>query len=348
MSQNGRGPRLMSIMQTRRSARPVQRLFVPAVFSVLVTVGATGCGASGAGPGGAGSPDDRPSVPADVSAAVAPTSGGVVDRNSVLLDGLPRTWTTYTPPDTHGPSTPLLIVLHGTGDTGAGFREGVVRDLEREADEHGFRVAYVDGFQNNWNECRLGGRWPAKDRDLDDVGLVREVARSSTLSGPVFVVGFSSGGHMAMRLALEASDLVDGVAVVAANPPIPENNTCNESGEPVPAIFVEGRDDPINPIDGGEVVLGRGPSAISRGEVFSAWDGAGWFAARNGIAVDSAQRVEHDGDMATTTWEGAAPVKLVVVDDLGHVFPTESSVGQPIGAGRYDAAGEIWRFFTGN
>lgn len=348
MSQNGRGPRLISMMQTRRRARTAHRLFFPTVVSVLVTVGATGCGASGAGPGGASSLDARPPAPAGVSAAVAPTSGGVVDRHSVLLDGLPRTWTTYTPPDTHGPSTPLLIVLHGTGDTGAGFREGVGRDLEREADEHGFRVVYVDGFQNNWNECRLGGRWPAKDRELDDVGLIREITRLSTPSGPAFAVGFSSGGHMAMRLALEASDLVDGVAVVAANPPIPESNTCDENGEPVPVMFVEGRDDPINPIDGGEVVLGHGPSAISRGEVFSASDGAEWFAALNGLTAASAQRGEDDGDVATTTWEGAAPVKLVVVDDLGHVFPTESSMGQPTGAGRYDAAGEIWRFFTGN
>ena len=36
-------------------------------------------------------------------------------------------------------------------------------------------VAYADGHANNWNECRAAGMWPAKERNLDDVGFMRQV-----------------------------------------------------------------------------------------------------------------------------------------------------------------------------
>lgn len=274
-------------------------------------------------------------------------AGGPLIRQSTTLDGLERTWSTYSPGPAHEPDAPVLLVIHGTGDTGSGIRRGIGPDLEGLADAHGFTIAYVDGHQNNWNECRREGAWPAKKQNLDDVGLMREVIEQLGAAGPVYAVGFSSGGHMAMRLALEAPDLVDGVAAVAANPATEENLQCDHAAEPVPIMFVQGREDPINPIDGGEVVVGSGPFATSRGEVLSAVDGARWFARRDSVTSDaSVPPAVRNGDAETITWESADPVRLAIVDRVGHSFPTLSGRWGLDGGARYDAPGEIWQFFS--
>ena len=309
-----------------------------ALLSILAMTVASGCAQSGGEP--------AEGEPAGSQTAQLSADGPLI-RHSITLDGLERTWSTYSPGPSHEQDSPVLLVIHGTGDTGSGIRRGIGPDLESLADEHGFTLAYVDGHQNNWNECRSEGDWPAKEQDLDDVRLMREVVDSLETTGPVYAVGFSSGGHMAMRLALEAPDLVDGVAAVAANLPTEENLQCVPADEPVPIIFVQGREDPINPIDGGEVVVGSGPFAASRGEVRSAIDGATWFARHNSVTSGgTVPPVVRDGDAETITWDGADPVRLVMVDRVGHSFPTLSGRwGLDYGA-RYDAPGEIWNFLS--
>lgn len=285
-------------------------------------------------------------APGTTDPAATPDKGSVA-AGSITLDGVERSWLTYSPGGPPGPA-PVLLVLHGSGDSGAGLRSAVGPDIEQVADQHGFTVVYVDGYRNNWNECRVEGRWPAKADGMDDVALMHEVVASLGTSGPVYAVGFSSGGHMAMRLALEASDLVDGAAAVAANPPVAANQSCDVDGGPVPIMFVEGRDDPINPVHGGEVRVASGPSAGSRGEVMSATDGARWYARHNDVAPGRGPVVERSGGVESTEWSGPDPVRLVVLDGTGHTFPTASGGWGPSRGPHYDAPGEIWHFFAGS
>ena len=324
---------------TRRPAH--RRALVLAVAATAVAASACSVPSGGeAGTDGAG----RGALEQDGS---DPGGTGPVTSHAVELDGLVRTWSVYSPATARVPDAPVLLVIHGTGDTAAGIRSGIGPEVEQLADAHGFSVAYVDGYENNWNECRVEGDWPAKERELDDVGLMRQVVGALGSTGPVYAVGFSSGGHMAMRLALEAPELVDGVGVVAANPPAPDNQSCDDAGEPVPIMFVQGGADTINPVDGGEVRVGSGRFASSRGEVVSAVEGARWFAERNGATARPAPPVRRDGDVQTATWDGVDPVRLVVLDRAGHTFPTLSGRwGRDDGA-RYDAPGEIWRFLSG-
>lgn len=285
---------------------------------------------------------------ATTTAAQASTGSGTVATHATRIDGIERTWTSYTPAGVDAATAPVMILLHGTGDTGSGFRSGIGPDFEKLADERGFTLAYPDGYRNNWNECRRDGDWPAKERDLDDVGLMREIVHTLGTSEPVYAVGFSSGGHMAMRLALEAPDLVASVAVVAANPPTADNQGCDVGSRSVQIMFVEGREDPINPIDGGEVVVGRGLSAVSRGDVVSAAAGAEWFAERNGAVAGSGPSTVRDGAVETTTWKGAHPARLVVLDHVGHSFPTLSGRWGQEGGARYDAPGQIVSYLAGS
>lgn len=334
----------MPMTHTRVMNRTSPSSYIRVVIGALAVIAAAACTPTGMA---SGDPDSTLADPAGAVQSDRDESGSLT-RHSAMVDDLERTWLTYVPSGVDGITAPLLIVLHGTGDTASGIRGGIGPDFEKLADEHGFSVAYVDGHRNNWNECRSEGDWPAKERDLDDVGLVREVARAHASQGPVYAVGFSSGGHMAMRLALEAPDLVDGVAAVAANPPTADNQTCDDAGEAVPIMFVQGREDSVNPLDGGEVLVGSGPFASSRGDVFSAVDGGEWFAERNGAVIDPAPVTERDGHAETSTWQGPDPVRLVVLDRSGHSFPTLSGRWGLDGGARYDAPGQIWRFFTGD
>ncbi|WP_312810850.1 hypothetical protein [Corynebacterium variabile] len=83
---------------------------------------------------------------------------------------------------------------------------------------------------------------------------------------------------------------------------------------------MQGREDPWNPFDGGEVIVGEGVWAESRGTVHSAADSARWFAERNG-AGDQAEPTR-DEDAEITDWPGEHPFRLIAVDHSGHSFPT--------------------------
>lgn len=306
------------------------------------------------------SDDPRPMTAAEAESE-ADMAPGQYTAHSTEIDGMERTWNLYVPDaapdagDRDRQPMPLVLVIHGTGDTGNGIRSGIGPDLESVADRDGFVIAYIDGYRNNWNECRVEGDWPAKQENVDDVGLMREVVTQIHGDlGPAtvdpdrtFAIGFSSGGNMAQRLAFEASDVFSGIASVNANVPVDGNNACagSDSGDPMPMIFVQGREDPVVPFDGGEVIAGTGFFAETRGGVLSAHDSAEWFAQRN--ASTSEPTTERDGDAEITTWPGDYPVTLVAVDYSGHSFPTESGRWGNDNGARYDAPGAILDFFSG-
>ncbi|MGO1949553.1 MAG: alpha/beta hydrolase family esterase [Mycobacteriaceae bacterium] len=330
--------------------RPAPRVKTSTVAAVALTatLALTACSVDGS--------DSRSGTDDPVSETASP---GSYTAHSTTVDDHERTWNTYTPaaasdPKPESDAMPIVLVIHGTGDTGAGIRSGIGEDLERIADSAGFVIAYVDGYENNWNECRAEGDWPAKEQDLDDVQLMRDVVDSTEEdlgadtvdTGQVFALGFSSGGHMAQRVAYEAPDLVSGIASINANIPTADNRDCDDAGEPVPTIFMQGREDPMNPFDGGEVVVGTGRSAESRGDVLSAEDSAGWFAERNGLSPEPSQRPERDGDGEITDWEGDNPVRLIAIDHSGHSFPTQTGRWGNDNGARYDGPGAVWRFFS--
>jgi polyhydroxybutyrate depolymerase len=46
----------------------------------------------------------------------------------------------------------------------------------------------------------------------------------------VYVFGYSNGGHMSFRLAMEAPDEIAAVAAVAASLPTPDASSCPQQG----------------------------------------------------------------------------------------------------------------------
>jgi polyhydroxybutyrate depolymerase len=165
----------------------------------------------------------------------------------------------------------------------------------------------------------------------------------------VFVIGYSNGGQLAYRLALEMPERVAAIAVVAANLPADENCDCVKSGRPVPVLILNGTCDPINPCNGGNVRLF---GFANRGRVISARESAEYFARLNGHHGEP--RVAVQGKrlrVKIASWEdaGKPEVVLATVQGGGHVVPQPYYSAPPfLGLTTHAINGpeEIWEFFA--
>lgn len=255
---------------------------------------------------------------------------------------------------------PLLFVLHGSLQSIDDIRTYSAYQFEHLADEHGFIVIYPQGFKDNWNDCRRAADYPARTRNVDDLGLLAAlVQRFATEHGAdprrAFLVGYSNGGQLGLRAALERPQLLAGVAAVAANLPTDANLDCAPSGQAVPVLLMNGTRDPINPYNGGPVSLfGFG----DRGNVRSAYESALYFAnlagyprdaVRSSTAwrdpADPAQHVSLDQWQA----EGRAEIALYGVIGGGHLLPQAGFraprlLGPTLSG--FDGPRAIWDFFA--
>jgi len=141
---------------------------------------------------------------------------------------------------------------------GARMRVFTGYEFDRLADQHGFVVLYPDGYRRNWNDCRKHATFPAKLQNIDDMSFIRTlIARVMAEQGvdekSVYVFGYSNGGHMAFRLAMEAPDEVAAIAAVAASLPTPDASSCPQQGRTSRIMLINGTEDPINPYQGGVV-----------------------------------------------------------------------------------------------
>jgi polyhydroxybutyrate depolymerase len=280
---------------------------------------------------------------------------GPLQYGELAVEGRVRSYAYYVPAKlARRPS--LIIALHGTLGTGPRFRRRTAYSFDRLADRHGFVVVYPDGYERHWNDCRLAARYSARAQNVDDVGFARALVQRFVHShgvdaARVFAVGFSNGGQLGYRLALEAPDLVRGVAALSASLPAQENLACAESKRPVSVLVMNGTDDPLNPFTGGPVsVFGFG----KRGPVRSTLDTARYFV---GLAGGTGPRSEALTDRAVEPWvermSWRAPdgvqVAVVAVHGGGHVVP-QSLTRYPgfLGptADGFDGPTEVWRFFA--
>ncbi len=216
-----------------------------------------------------------------------PPLSAYIRRHSVRVGGKDRDYLIYIPANLPPQAVALVIVLHGSGMDGARMRRSTGYEFDCLADQHGFVVLYPDGYRGNWNDCRKYATFPAKRENIDDMSFIRAlIARlrqeQAIDKGRVFVFGYSNGGHMAFRLAMEAPDEIAAVAAVAASLPTPENSSCPQRGPTSRVMLINGTSDPINPYQGGTVTLF---GFASRGSVMSSLASAQNLADRNGITM---------------------------------------------------------------
>ncbi len=179
------------------------------------------------------------------------SSSGSDERISILQDGVNRFVYLHIPDGYSADvSYPLLLVFHGSGDSGAAFQQH--SGIDKKADQQGFIVAYPSSRGSNWAE---GCDCTQADIDgVDDVGLVDEIIDIidddySLNRDRVFAAGYSQGAFFTQRLACERSSTFKGVASISGMMSSPMASSCQpEVGLDV--LLMHGTDDGSVPITG--------------------------------------------------------------------------------------------------
>ena len=263
-----------------------------------------------------------------------PQLSGTFTKTTMDVDGVERTYRVYQPRDLPK-DAPLVIVLHGSGENGAQIRLETGYGFDRLADQHGFAVVYPSASSFDWNDCSKIGDYSVNGRESDDVRfLVKLVDTLATDigvdTGRVFATGVSSGGFMAIRLALEAPARFRAVAAVSANVPAPENFKCKPAG-PGSAVgtsimIMNGTKDPLVHFEGGESSLFG--LFFKSGNIRSTIDSGRYFAEIDKITsqpvVSSTPDSKNESqNVGHVLWRNDSnlEVELVTITGGGHGLP---------------------------
>ncbi len=221
-----------------------------------------------------------------VSAAAAPAPAGL-KRHRIDVNGMERTYLPIRPAQSN-PQFPAGVRLPPleSGDDGETMRRFTGRQFDRLAIANRFVVVYPDGWERTWNDCRKESSQPARRANIDDKSFIDAMIEKQVIDNRidrrrVFATGWSTGGQLAYRLAMERPTQFAGVAAISASLPTTQNNACTPTEQPIAVMVVNGTADPINPHEGGEVRIG----ISSLGSVLSSVDTARYFARVNGIMM---------------------------------------------------------------
>jgi polyhydroxybutyrate depolymerase len=227
---------------------------------------------------------------------------------------------------------PLVIALHGAGETGQDFARDT--GFSRLADREGFLVAYPSAGGPNafWN---ISGQAPGGSNDVEvlERSLDQLEAAVCVDRGRVFVTGVSNGGGMTARLGCELSERLAGAAAVAGGyrslPPCrPER--------PLPVLEIHGTADHVVPY------RGRPP------------DGAGsvdrWLAAWRRIDTCRGRGLRRRIEPGVTEvkWTGCAQrtvVEHLRLAGVRHGWPGGDRIAPP--PAPFSATWWTWAFFRG-
>lgn len=210
-------------------------------------------------------------------------------------------------------------------------------------------VAYLDGYQGQWNDARAASSFAARTENIDDVGfagaMISKLRSSHQIdSSKVYAAGFSNGGQMVIRLVHQAPGLLAGAAIIAATQPAPDNFLlASAPSVPLPVMLIHGTRDPIAPYDGGAMSWWARRFFRVGGVSLSAPQTAAYFAARNAIIQPPPRRIsrtaENQGKTSVTRMDyqqdGKLPVTLYTVHagatlSQDRVRPRSSWAGQPM------------------
>ena len=258
-----------------------------------------------------------------------PQLSGTLNKASLEIGGLMRTYRTYVPKDL-SQGSPLVVVMHGSGEGPESIRQGTGYAFERLADQHGFALAYPKSYASDWNDCSVLGDNELGGVRADDAAYLaamvdKLVGELRVDPSRVFATGVSSGGSMALRLALEQPSRYRAVAAVVANIPAPRNFQCKPAPQATSVMIMNGTEDPLVPYAGGEInLLGLfykgGPIISSRA---SAQYLAHW-AHLTGVPMTSDKTGAEGVRVEQNRWgPGGAgtEVELVTIHGGGHGLP---------------------------
>lgn len=274
------------------------------------------------------------------------TSGGY-DRQATIV--VPRGFK-------QGDTLPVVVVLHGAGGNG-----GTMLDKcgwADKADAEGFIAIAPDGlgalprqptkFLTNpglWNSGQLRPRSPRAR--IDDVAFIRALlddlqGKLNYDASRVFCTGHSNGGGMTFRLAADLSDRFAAVGTVAGQMAL----AAPKPAKPLPMLYILGTEDPLLPLQGGEVKSPWGTRTAGRvADFLATWAKAiGCDTEPKVISEsDNVQRLEYPSSDVGPT------LTVMYLQGHGHHWPggrtvlPESMIG-PM-TSKLNATDTLWQFF---
>jgi len=294
----------------------------------------------------------------------APKPGETVTRE-FMHDGLKRRYLIHLPTSFHkGKRWAVVFVLHG----GTGSAERTVRSVAGDflalSDREGFIAVFPDGYpdrpgsgRHHWNDGRKGSRWPAHQKNIDDVGFFSALTNHFVKiynADPerIYATGASNGGMMCYRLACELSGKIAAVAALIANLPLELSES--KPQRPVSILTMNGTKDPLMPYEGGEVRF----RSVRLGKVLSTEETVEFWMTHNQTKSSPKTNWEPDKDPSDGTrvrrdvYEGGkngTEVVLYTIEGGGHTWPggrkgfLENLVGKT--SQDINAVEIIWDFF---
>jgi poly(3-hydroxybutyrate) depolymerase len=263
--------------------------------------------------------------------------------------GTNRTYLYYVPSGLPETPVPLVFALHGGGSDADDMVNGVTEGRWNAlADLNKFIVVYPNAYNGHWNDGRANSvNEPSTQNDVGFLDALRGrfSADYRIDSNRVYACGFSNGGMMSFRLAMELSDKI--AAVFSCCGSMPAQNEAFGPIRPVPTMYLAGTADPWVDFDGD-------------GEVLSATNTVQYW--RRFLGVDGSCVVSNypntvPGDSNTVArytygnGEEGSEVVYYEVKGGGHGWPTSTQFSPELillyGRRNQDivACDEAWAFF---
>ena len=240
-------------------------------------------------------------------------------------------------PSVNRETMPILFFLHGLGDN--------ITRLDNEfhfqqvADEFHWTVvvpqALNEGYGTMWNAGLMAS-------NTDDSGFLMALLDSLAVQYPVnldsvFFTGFSMGGFMTHRMAIEYGDRITACAPVSG---LITHSMSNLSAAPVRMLHIHGTADPIVGYDGNSQYFG-GNLGLSVEAILNYWKNANECIAEP--VIDTIPDFKNDGlRFVRYTYEGNAELQHIKVIGGNHTWYMSED--------QYDIGylTEIHNFFVGN
>lgn len=204
-------------------------------------------------------PDDEGTPPAAPPPPVAPPPGasghGALTPDSLFMaavevDGVERHVRMVVPPQLDSGPLPLVLLFHDNGQAVDELVQGL--GLGALSHERGFILAAPQGVDRvlegivatplAWDAYRALP--DNEDLRLFDELLAALVATGSVRTDEVHVLGYSQGGFMAFRVAMDRADRLASAAVVAAASPLGDA-LVTSAARPIPVVLRIGQGDAL-------------------------------------------------------------------------------------------------------
>lgn len=235
---------------------------------------------------------------------------------------------------------PVVIILHSGG--GGPVRVRHTLGLEDKVRSASPVMVYPEGLSGHWKDV-------AKQGDTRDATFIHDLIAKLVSEGiadrhRIFIVGGSSGGIMALKLACAGNDDFAGVVAIFASLPADLAATCKPP-RPVPFLLILGTADPFVPFNGGDANLVDVKAALLPGratlDLFAK-------AAGCGDSHTTTAFVDHETRDNSRAYldklNGCkVPVELLRIEGGGHLLPRIGALGAgaraPEGSDRAAAPG---------